>query len=111
MSSIVAVGLLGALALFPMSQGEIFQASDRGQATAILRGQLERIKNKGTPVDTVNDCPPGETRSAPFTLTCTTRSAAPEGLPTAELVTVTARWDGPPEGNLSMAAVVMRRDQ
>lgn len=113
MGSIVAVALLGAVSLFPASQSQIYRAASTAQGTAIARGRLELIKNKGAGVFTATDCPASDTNQFPgFTLSCSQRSATPDGLPAPSvIVTLTVSWGGPQEGSVTMAAPVMRPDQ
>ena len=113
MASVMAIAVLGAATLFPVSQSTIYGAVSRAQGTAIARGRLELMKNKGTPVAAA-DCPttPDTVAFPGFTLSCSQVSATPDGLPAPSvIVTLMVQWSGPQEGNVTMSAPVMRPDQ
>ncbi len=119
MASVVAVGLLGAAALYPVSQSTIYRAATLNQATNIVRSRLELIKNKGTTDGTIAaaDCPccpptPDTTTYPGFTLSCSVTSGSPD-VPVANssIVTLVVNWDGPPPGSLKLSGLVMRPDQ
>lgn len=113
MGSVIAVALLGAATLFPVSQSTIYGAASRAQGAAIARSRLELIKNKGAGVFTAADCPANDTTQFPgFTLACSAINASPQiPVDAARIVTLTVSWGGPQEGSVTMSAPVMKPDQ